>query len=103
MLEIMFEAGVKAPNTINEASPFYQVDGSALTVRHADNKYKPYSVPPGVIRFQMKRRTMVPIMENEAASLFVLNGFAEGVNDLRLIEFHSNLIIKHIMVIRVIL
>ena len=89
MLEIILEAGVKAPNTINEASPFYQVDGSALTVRHADNKYKPYSVPPGVIRFQMKRRTMVPIMENEAASLFVLNGFAEGVNDLRLIEFHS--------------
>ena len=32
---------------------------------------------------------MVPIVENESASLFVLNGFAEGVNDLRLIEFHS--------------
>ena len=37
----------------------------------------------------MKRRTMTPILENEAASLFVLNGFAEGVNDLRLVEFHS--------------
>ena len=32
---------------------------------------------------------MTPILENEAASLFVLNGFAEGVNDLRLVEFHS--------------
>ena len=37
----------------------------------------------------MKRRTMVPILENDSASLFVLNGFAEGVNDLRLIEFHT--------------
>jgi 3-hydroxyacyl-CoA dehydrogenase len=37
----------------------------------------------------MKRQTMTPIMENNAASLFVLNGFAEGVNDLRLVEFHS--------------
>ena len=89
MLELMREAGIGVPNILEVDKPFYQVDGSALTVRHADKKYKPFSLPPGVIRFQMKRRTMTPILENEAASLFVLNGFAEGVNDLRLVEFHS--------------
>ena len=89
MRELMLEAGVKTPAILEVAKPFYQVDGSALTVRHADAEYKPFSLPPGVIRFQMKRKTMTPILENDAASLFVLNGFAEGVNDLRLIEFHS--------------
>ena len=89
MKELLEEAGVKTPDALQLDQPFYKVDGSALTVRHADKKYKPFSLPPGVIRFQMKRRTMTPILENEAASLFVLNGFAEGVNDLRLVEFHS--------------
>ena len=89
MKELLKEAGVKTPDALQHDQPFYKVDGSALTVRHADKKYKPFSLPPGVIRFQMKRRTMTPILENEAASLFVLNGFAEGVNDLRLVEFHS--------------
>ena len=89
MGELLEEAGLKVPDILRLDQPFYQVDGSALTVRHADTKYKPFSLPAGVIRFQMKRRTMTPILENEAASLFVLNGFAEGVNDLRLIEFHS--------------
>ena len=89
MGELLEEAGLKVPDILRLDQPFYQVDGSALTVRHADTKYKPFSLPAGVIRFQMKRRTMTPILENEAASLFVLNGFAEGVNDLRLVEFHS--------------
>ena len=89
MGELLEEAGLKVPDILQLDQPFYQVDGSALTVRHADTKYKPFSLPAGVIRFQMKRRTMTPILENEAASLFVLNGFAEGVNDLRLVEFHS--------------
>jgi 3-hydroxyacyl-CoA dehydrogenase len=89
MGELLKEAGLKVPDILQLDQPFYQVDGSALTVRHADTKYKPFSLPAGVIRFQMKRRTMTPILENEAASLFVLNGFAEGVNDLRLVEFHS--------------
>jgi len=89
MAELLEESGLKVPDILQLDQPFYQVDGSALTVRHADKKYKPFSLPAGVIRLQMKRRTMTPILENEAASLFVLNGFAEGVNDLRLVEFHS--------------
>jgi 3-hydroxyacyl-CoA dehydrogenase len=32
---------------------------------------------------------MTPIISNNSASLFVLDGFAQSVNDLRLIEFHS--------------
>ena len=61
MKELLKEAGVKTPDALQHDQPFYKVDGSALTVRHADKKYKPFSLPPGVIRFQMKRRTMTPI------------------------------------------
>ena len=89
MRELLLEIGVTPPAVLEIDKPFYRVDGSALTVRYSNSEYKPFSLPTGVIRFQMKRRTMTPILENEAASLFVLNGFAEGVNDLRLVEFHS--------------
>ena len=89
MHDLLAALDLPIPEVLKNRNLFYKVDGSALTVRHADGKYKPFSVPAGVIRFSMKRRTMIPILENDSASLFVLNGFAEGVNDLRLIEFHT--------------
>ena len=89
MHDLLAAVDLPVPEVLKNKNLFYKVDGSALTVRHADGNYKPFSVPAGVIRFGMKRRTMIPILENDSASLFVLNGFAEGVNDLRLIEFHT--------------
>ena len=89
MHDLLAAVDLPIPEVLKNRDLFYKVNGSALTVRHADGKYKPFSVPAGVIRFSMKRRTMIPILENDSASLFVLNGFAEGVNDLRLIEFHT--------------
>ena len=92
MHALLAEADLLVPEVLENKNLFYKVDGSALTVKHADGNYKPFNVPTGVIRFGMKRQTMTPILENNSASLFVLNGFAEGVNDLRLIEFllHTN-------------
>ena len=83
------ETGIPLPKLLENKEPFYKVQGSAVTVRHADQEYKPFSLPAGVMRFHIKRKTMTPIMENNDASLFALDGFAKGVNDLRLVEFHS--------------
>ena len=88
MHDLLAAVELPVPEVLKNKNLFYKIDGSALTVRHADGKYKPFNVPAGVIRFGMRRQTMKPILENDCASLFVLNGFAEGVNDLRLIEFH---------------
>ena len=89
MQSLMSEAGVTVPEVLKTESPFYQLRGSSLMVRDASQKYNPVMLPTGVIRFHMTRRSMTPIISNNSASLFVLDGFAQSVNDLRLIEFHS--------------
>ncbi|WP_438996072.1 3-hydroxyacyl-CoA dehydrogenase NAD-binding domain-containing protein [Candidatus Puniceispirillum sp.] len=89
MQSLMSEAGVTVPEVLKTESPFYQLQGSSLMVRDAAKKYNPVMLPTGVIRFHMTRRSMTPIISNNSASLFVLDGFAQSVNDLRLIEFHS--------------
>ena len=83
MTAILSEADVEVPPVLSGGSSFYRVDGKALTVRQADGKYQPVSLPAGVMRFHMTRQTLTPIMSNNAASLFALDG------DLRLVEFHS--------------
>ncbi|MEC8245899.1 MAG: 3-hydroxyacyl-CoA dehydrogenase NAD-binding domain-containing protein, partial [Pseudomonadota bacterium] len=83
MAAILSEANVEVPPVLSGGSSFYRVDGKALTVRQADGEYQPVSLPAGVMRFHMTRQTLTPIMSNNAASLFALDG------DLRLVEFHS--------------
>ncbi|MEC8245198.1 MAG: 3-hydroxyacyl-CoA dehydrogenase NAD-binding domain-containing protein, partial [Pseudomonadota bacterium] len=83
MAAILSEADVEVPPALADGSSFYRVDGKALTVREADGEYQPVSLPAGVMRFHMTRQTLTPIMSNNAASLFALDG------DLRLVEFHS--------------
>jgi len=83
MRDLLDEAGLATPAVLMDTHPFYQVDGTHLTVRHADGQHHPVNLPAGVMRFHMTRRTLSPIIENDAASLFALDG------DLRLVEFHS--------------
>jgi 3-hydroxyacyl-CoA dehydrogenase len=83
MTELLREADLDIPAIMQNAKPFYAINDAALTVRQADGEYQPVNLPAGVIRFHMTRQTMTPIAENNAASLFALDG------DLRLVEFHS--------------
>ena len=83
MAELFAEAGVETPAVLTEGGEFYRAEGSTLEVRHAGGGYHPVSLPEGVMRFHMTRRTLTPITANNSASLFALEG------DLRLVEFHS--------------
>ena len=83
MAELFAEAGVETSAVLAEGGEFYRAEGSALEVRHAGGGYHPVSLPEGVMRFHMTRRTLTPIIANNSASLFALDG------DLRLVEFHS--------------
>ncbi len=89
LVELLNHLNITIPPILENDQPFYALSGSSLTVRQADNTYSPINLPKGVIRFHLKRKSLTPILENNDASLFVLDGFAQGVNDLRLIEFHS--------------
>ena len=83
MAELFAEAGVETPAVLTEGGEFYRAEGRTLEVRHAGGGYRPVSLPEGVMRFHMTRRTLTPITANNSASLFALEG------DLRLVEFHS--------------
>jgi len=76
------EAGLAAPMVLQGNAPFYVVEGDALTVR-GTGQPTPVVLPEGTVRFHMQKRTLTPIIRNEAASLYALK------DDLRLIEFHS--------------
>lgn len=73
------------PEALFIDSPFYEADkkSQVLNVRHDDGVRYPVALPEGVVRFNLKRRTLEPLLENRAASLYVIE------NDYRLIEFHS--------------
>ncbi len=88
-LELLGDLDIPVPPFLKNNQPIYKLSGSSLTVRQADDTYSPINLPKGVIRFHLKRKSLSPIIENHDASLFVLDGFAQGVNDLRLVEFHS--------------
>ncbi|MCH2553974.1 MAG: 3-hydroxyacyl-CoA dehydrogenase NAD-binding domain-containing protein, partial [SAR116 cluster bacterium] len=83
MAELFAEAGVETPAVLTEGGEFYRAEGRTLEVRHAGGGYHQVSLPEGVMRFHMTRRTLTPITANNSASLFALEG------DLRLVEFHS--------------
>ena len=89
MQSLMSEANVSVPEVLKSENPFYKLQGSSLMIRDAAMNYNPSMLPTGVIRVHMTRRSMTPIVSNNSASLFVLDGFAQSLNDLRLIEFHS--------------
>ena len=80
---LLDECGLTMPAFLTASGPVYEVHDHALTVRHADGARHPVDLPAGVMRFHMTRRTLDPIVENDAASLFALDG------NLRLVEFHS--------------
>ena len=83
MRALLAEVDITPPAVLNSDQPFYQPDGKTLTVRHSDGAFAPVQLPEGVMRFHMTRQTMTPILANNAASLFTLDG------DIRLVEFHS--------------
>ena len=83
MRALLAEVEIEAPAILNSDQPFYRPDGNNLTVRHANGDFAPVQLPDGVMRFHMTRQTMTPILGNNAASLFALDG------DIRLVEFHS--------------
>ncbi|MGB1758616.1 MAG: 3-hydroxyacyl-CoA dehydrogenase NAD-binding domain-containing protein, partial [Candidatus Puniceispirillaceae bacterium] len=77
------ECGLSVPDILADGSPTYSVSQRQLLVRHASGRRHPVNLPDGVMRFSLTRRTLTPILTNDVASLFALDG------DLRLIEFHS--------------
>lgn len=82
---LMNNFDMPVPKALESDHAFYQVasDEPVLLVRHASGDTAPVSLPEGVVRFHLKRRTLSPIASNRAASLYRIAG------DYRLIEFHS--------------
>ena len=72
------------PEFLAEAagSSFYRVDKHTLQARQRGGNWQAISRPIGVIRFNEKRQTMIPVIDNASASCFDLDGIA-------LVEFHS--------------
>jgi 3-hydroxyacyl-CoA dehydrogenase len=89
--ELVLEAGHSVPMSLETSvrnGPFYDVMNNSLNVRvfeagDKDGQRTPVVLPEGTVRFHMTKRTMTPIIKNEAASLYALE------HDLRLVEFHS--------------
>jgi len=82
-MALLQEHARPVPVVLERAEPFYRVEEGALTVRHADGRRRPPDLPEGAVRWQLSRRTHVPIVGNADASLYAIEG------DLRLVEFHS--------------
>src|SRR6056300_1174282 len=80
---LLDECDLTMPAFLEGGAPNYSVQAGSLMVRHADGARQPVNLPEGVMRFHMTRRTLNPILTNDAASLFALDG------NLRLVEFHS--------------
>ncbi len=80
--DLVKEVGLPVPVVLQSDAPFYAVEDGALMVRSFEGA-APVILPEGTVRFHMMKRTLTPIVRNEAASLYALKG------DLRLIEFHS--------------
>jgi len=79
---LIAEVGLPVPPVLQNDAPFYAVEAGTLTVRGTGHP-APVVLPEGTVRFHMMKRTLTPIIQNQAASLYALQG------DLRLIEFHS--------------
>ncbi len=82
------QAGADVPMALQvsvDQGPFYVAKGGTLYVRTFDGvpELKPVQLPKGTQRFSLTRRTMTPMAQNRAASLWNLPG------DIRLVEFHS--------------
>ena len=75
--------GEPVPATLKNNEAFYAVKGDTLCVRHANKELHPISLPDGVVRFHLHKKTIQPIASNNSASVYKLN------DNLRLIEFHS--------------
>ncbi|MGR3491197.1 MAG: 3-hydroxyacyl-CoA dehydrogenase NAD-binding domain-containing protein [Shimia sp.] len=81
--ELARGAGAAVPPALEKSiagGPFY-VAGDDLTVRTSEG-LKPISLPEGTVRFHLTRKTLTPLAQNGAASLWDFEG-------LRVVEFHS--------------
>ena len=88
MRELIAEIGIEVPQILHADAPFYEPKGGTLYVRtfsrsDMSGHLKPVNLPEGTLRFSMQRRCLTPILRNNSASLYALDG------DIRLIEFHS--------------
>lgn len=81
--ELLSESGLAVPPALESDEPFYAVSSNEVKVRQSDGSRAAVDLPPGVLRWQIARRAHEPIMRNNAASLYAIEG------DLRLVEFHS--------------
>ena len=77
------QSGGVVPSVLKDDAPFNSNDDGTLNVRHASGEKFPVSLPEGVVRFHLTRRTRTPLYSNRAASVYDIE------NDYRLIEFHS--------------
>ncbi|MGR3468439.1 MAG: 3-hydroxyacyl-CoA dehydrogenase NAD-binding domain-containing protein [Shimia sp.] len=81
--ELAREAGAEVPAALERSiaeGPFY-IAGETLQVRTSEG-LKPIDLPHGTVRFHLTRRTLTPMAQNRAASLWDFEG-------LRVVEFHS--------------
>ena len=86
--ELIKEVGLETPISFN-SYPFYRVKGNNLSISCISQNgklktfLKPVTLPKNAMRFHLSRRCMKPIVENQSASLFIID------DNKRLLEYHS--------------
>ena len=79
------EEGREVPEFLRTAigKSFYRVENGTLQYLLADGSYQVLRRANGIRRFSEERRTLMPVLENQAASFFELE------NNVGLVEFHT--------------
>ena len=86
--ELIKDVGLETPISFN-SYPFYRVKGNNLSISCISQNgklktfLKPVTLPKNAMRFHLSRRCMKPIVENQSASLFIID------DNKRLLEYHS--------------
>ena len=79
------EEGREVPEFLRTAigKSFYRVENGTLQYLLADGSYQDLRRADGIRRFSEERRTLKPVLENQAASFFELE------NNVGIVEFHT--------------
>ncbi len=79
------EEGRDVPGFLRTATgnSFYRVENGTLQYLLADGSYQALRRADGIRRFSEQRRTLTPVLENQAASFFELE------NSVGIVEFHT--------------
>jgi len=79
------EEGREVPEFLRTAigNSFYRVENGTLQYLLADGSYQALRRADGIRRFSEERRTLTPVLENQAASFFELE------NNVGIVEFHT--------------